>query len=119
MSDNHDVKEIQKLELPPMPEPLLEIPDDAKEFIRFKGDPTDMGMRLRHKLILMWILYGFSRNDEKLIEIVNQSHEKDSDLWYVCNKLINILDQWARLLTTTDIVEELSGKSLEEEEKLS
>lgn len=113
MSDNYDEKktdETKGLELPPMPMPLLDdLPEEALEFLKYKGDPSDMGARLRHKLILMWLLYGFARNDEKLIEIVNKTHNKESDLWYLCNKMVNILDQWARVLITTDILEELAS----------
>lgn len=108
MSENH----AEKIELPPLPMPLLDIPEEAKEYIRFKGDAHDIQARLRHKLILMWTLYGFARNDAKLIDIVNKDHDKDGDLWYVCNKVVNLLDQWARIVITTDLLEELSANTI-------
>lgn len=96
----------QKIQLPPYPEPLLEIPEELKKLFMYDGELKDIPLRLKHKLMLTWILWGALRNDEELIKIINKEHDKESDIFKVCSKLVNVLDQMARILCCTNIMEE-------------
>lgn len=103
----YDEKETEKkIELPPYPEPLLEIPEELKKLFKYDGDMKDIPLRLKHKLMLSWILWGALRNDEELVAIVNKNHDKGSDIFKVCSKVVNVIDQLARILGCTDIMEE-------------
>jgi hypothetical protein len=104
----YDEKETdeKKIELPPYPEPLLEIPKDLKKLFVYDGDMKDIPLRIKHKLMLSWILWGALRNDQELIQIVNTEHDKGSDIFKVCSKLVNVIDQLARILSSTDLIEE-------------
>jgi hypothetical protein len=99
----------QKVHLPPYPEPLLEIPEDLKKLFVYDGDMKDIPLRLKHKLMMMWIMWGALRNDQELIQIVNTEHDKGSDIYKVCSRVVNVLDQMARILSCTDIMEEFRG----------
>lgn len=96
----------QKIQLPPFPEPLLDIPEELQKLFKYEGDMKDIKLRLKHKLMLSWILWGAMRNDEELIQIVNKEHDKGSDIFKVCSKVVNCIDQLARVLGCTDIMEE-------------
>ncbi len=101
--------------LPPYPEPLLEIPKEAIEKIQYRGEPRDVLSRLRHKTFLFWMVWASLRNDKRLIEIMNKHHDRQSDVFFVCNHVVNLLDQMARVLTLTDLIEELSQVEIEKD----
>jgi hypothetical protein len=100
-------KSNEKLELPPYPEALLKITDEVAEMLKYKGKPEDVLMRLRHKVWLSWIMWAGYRNDKKLIELVNVERDKESDSFYLANTVVNMLDQIGRILSLTNITEEL------------
>ncbi len=97
----------EQIDLPAYPQPIFEIGDEQLENLRYKGDMDDIEHRMRHKLTVLWYMWAHYRNSERLFDLIREKHEPESDLFFACNTIVNILDQVGRALSLTDLVKEL------------
>lgn len=94
--------------LPPYPMAFFPLSDWDKEYLTYKDDPTKMNRRMAHKLFKLWVLWAGLINNEKLRDIVQIDDDKhDSDIYFLKSNIVNTMDQMAKILSNTDITEEL------------
>lgn len=117
-----DENEIEKLEnqtetnvnLPPYPVPLRAW---REEDCRYKGDLTDYQRRIHDKLFKFWVLWGRLRTHRELEELLARREEdKDGDAYIAKNCIVDILNEWAKILADTDLITELAWLTLSKEE---
>ena len=99
--------ESTNLTLPPYPEPFFEWNDEQIKNFKYDGDTEDIGKRMAHKLNSTWLLWTDLRTNDRLMEIVNQATDKESDEFYMKNLLVTLIDRVAKVLSNTDLTEEL------------
>jgi hypothetical protein len=103
-ADSHD----DKLQLPPYPEGLFDLTDEEKEALVFKGDLSDIPLRLRFKVLNVWLAWAALRTNERLINLVNEKETTNSeDVFYLKQLLVSIVDRLGKVLSSSYITEEL------------
>ena len=105
-----------KIELPAYPSCIFELPEDDDSFdaIKYTGDIKDMNHRMRHKLFYLWVTWAQMRNHQDIVEIISKRHEKGTESFKLCNYILNAWDNLARVLTITNLVEEILPDTVEE-----
>jgi len=111
----------QKVHVPAYPSAIFELSEDELkhfEHLKYTGDMNNLELRLRWKLFFVWQYWSQLRNDQKLADILMKKHDKESDTFKVCNTIINMLDNLARILTITPLVPEIvpNAKEFTEDE---
>lgn len=97
-----------KLQLPPLPTPIHPWSDFDKEHFQYSGEMNDFNGRMKHKLYSVWQTYGQLCNNQKLIDYINkEEHHKNGEKHFLKNTIVNIVDRLSKILTNTDIMEEL------------
>lgn len=103
-ASSHD----DKLQLPPYPEGLFPLTDEEKEALVFKGESSDVALRMRFKLLNTWLAWAALRTNERLIHLVNEKEtEKQEDVFYLKQLLVSIVDRLGKVLSSSYITEEL------------
>ena len=96
--------------LPPMPCGILDWTEDEQKGLIYSGDVNDKLRRMQHKLSFIWQDWGVIRNNERLIRIINEESDKDSDEFFIKQSLVLWVDRLGKILGQTNIVEELTSK---------
>lgn len=100
--------EQKKMELPPYPEGLFELTEQEKEELAFKGDMADITLRLRTKVLFVWLAWASLRTNERLIGLVNEKETKNQeDIFFLKQLLVSVIDRLGKVLGMTHITEEL------------
>lgn len=100
--------EQKKLDLPPYPEGLFELTEDEKKELAYSGDPNDITLRLRTKVLFVWLAWASLRTNEKLISLVNEAETTDQkDVFFLKQLLVSVVDRLGKVLGMTYITEEL------------
>jgi hypothetical protein len=108
--DDQKCDDDQKVHLPAYPSTIFELSEDElKHFyhLKYTGNMNNLELRLRWKMFFVWQYWSQVRNDQKLADILMKKHDRESDVFQVCNTIINMLDNLARILTITPLVEEI------------
>ena len=116
--ENSDQANDQTVNLPCYPTPIFDMKGDGGnstedadcprlKALKYTGDETSLENRMRWKVWLLWLYWSALRNDEKIVEILLKKHDRDSDTFFLCNTILNIFDQLARILITTPLVDEV------------
>lgn len=100
--------EQKKLDLPPYPEGLFELTEDEKKELAYSGDPKDITLRLRTKVLFVWLAWASLRTNEKLISLVNEAETTDQkQIFFLKQLLVSVVDRLGKVLGMTHITEEL------------
>lgn len=113
-----DVKTIEeehknKIQLPPNPQPIIDwTEEEQKQFLYTSQDVypmDDIQKRLQFKMFNIWNMWGAFRNNEKLIDIVNQIPEdKETDDFFIKQAIVIFIDRLGKILNGgTNLVEEI------------
>lgn len=100
-------KKESAVELPAYPLGIFEWNDDDRKFLQYTGEQSDIASRMSHKLWNCWLVWNFIRNDQKLIDMISESSEKDTDEFYIRNSIVFVIDRLGKILGNTDIGEEI------------
>lgn len=117
-----EVKEIEeelksKVQLPPLPDGILEWSDLDKEKLILPKD-LDLIITLRCKLMLIWQIWGSIRNNEEIIKLVNDIPENSDQLkeyqksneFKLKSYLVEVIDKIGKTLNGgTDLTSELTS----------
>ena len=101
----------EELTLPPYPQGFFEWTEDDIKQLKYGSDEKDINKRMGHKLYSTWLLWAEMRTNEKLMGLVNAgSDDTKSDEFYLKNIAVNVMDRLGKILSNTDITEELLYK---------
>lgn len=93
--------------LPPYPQPLRK-PDPQVDPPQYQGELDDLKHRIRYKLLLLWFFYAKIRFNHKLETILAKpTEDHSSDEYLVKSCVVDILDELAKILIVTNLLEEL------------
>lgn len=82
-----------------LPSPLLNEVKDPPP----KCESTDKMTRLRHKLFHIWSLWSDLRENEEICQLLLKGEDDD----VLRNVMISLMDRLGRILSNTNIIEEL------------
>ena len=95
-----------QLKVPPLPVALYgKLPNDPP---KYDGDTKDVKRRAAHKLYNLWVFWINVRTSKDLDELLQREEEdKESDAFKAKATIVQILDQIAKVLVNTDLLEEV------------
>ena len=100
--------------LPPLPKCHYELTEKEKEFYSYTGDLKDCKTRLKEKVFKFWKLYGNLITSKEMNDILKNKPEDESTEEYKAKCIItNIIDVIAKILLSTDLIEELFVMEIE------
>lgn len=105
-----NAEEINKFldSLPAFPKPFYEWSEDEKKFYTFRGNVEKYEDRMRFKLYSLWFLYGQLMTNPQIDKLIqNKPADESTDEYLVKSTLVQVIDSVAKILTTTDLFEEL------------
>lgn len=109
-----DEKDMEKMnefldKLPRFPKPIFELNEKDKEYLTYKGDIKNIKERLKNKIYQLWVFYDKIHHQDGLIvkELNDTSTSKDSKEFELKSIIVNMIDQIAKILTSTDLLQEL------------
>ena len=98
--------------LPPFPIPLFPYTEVEKKL--WADTPTeakcsqDMRQTIGKKMFALWHLYGSIVNNKELVDIINEpSDNMEKDLHSCKNFLVQIVDQFAKVLSQGHVLQEI------------
>ena len=100
-----DDSEVKEYKLPPQPQPFYKWEEKDQ---RYKGDMDDLPSRIKAKLYKTWILWANLRTCTELEEILAKKVDFDTDQYKVNSVLVRVMDTLAKILSDTDLLQELS-----------
>lgn len=101
----------EKAVLPPKPEGLFPITAEEEPMLLYKGNLEDISLRLKTKVLQVWLAWASLRTNERLIELVNQTETSNQeDIFYLKQIVVSVVDRLGKVLAITDIVQELFSK---------
>lgn len=111
---NTQSKENETLQAPPdflpcPPEPLLP-PDEKFDVPPYKGDLNDLTERRNTKLYNLWTIWSDLRKNEELIKLLAVETKDTKELQFLKGMLTIVMDRMGKVLSDTNIVEELCCK---------
>jgi hypothetical protein len=96
----------EKLSLPPRPSGLM--PDTDEEPDDWNGTSiADLGPHASVKLWRAWNLWARWRNDARLIDIVNRDYKPQSNMRYLQEVIVHMLDALGKTLGHGDLLSEI------------
>lgn len=96
--------------LPCPPEPLLPA-DDKFDIPSYKGDLKNLTERRNTKLYNLWTIWSDLRKNEELIKLLATDKKDTKELKFLKGILTIVMDRMGKVLSDTNIVEELCSKS--------
>jgi hypothetical protein len=106
-SEKNDINELLE-SLPPHPRPFYAWTEREERNFRFQGDPADIMQRLKHKVYSLWFLIGEILTNPTIDEYVRRvPADETSDLYQGKAYLVHLVDLISKILTNTDLLEEL------------
>ena len=93
-------------EFPPLPVVFYDWSDEEKEMIQYKGDHDNIENRQKHKLYHIWMLWSMHCSSEEFLRLMEKEAVTDDERRYK-RCIYTIFDKMAKILTNTDILEEL------------
>lgn len=112
---NTQSKQEETLESPPdylpcPPEPLLPSNEEF-DIPPYKGDLNDLTERRNTKLYNLWTIWSDLRKNEELIKMLEVNKKDTKELKFLKGILTIVMDRMGKVLSDTNIVEELCCKS--------
>jgi hypothetical protein len=101
----------QETKWPPYPKPATLTTDEEKEQLKYVGDKDDIPTRMMSKLIQVWFLWGELVKSEELHKALRNTPEQNTDEYMIKRLIINIIEMMAKILSNTDLVEEITKTS--------
>jgi hypothetical protein len=109
-----DEKKSNPVQLPPLPEGILPWNEDEEKFYKYPVDilGPSVDKKLRFKLFNLWSLWGSYRNNQAMIDILNQIPEDKTSQEFVLKcSLVLLIDKLGKILSSdTNLLEELTDK---------
>lgn len=94
--------------LPPFPKAFYEWTDEQKKRYGYQGDMDDLNRRMKSKLYSLWLMWGELRGSKNLNELLaREPKDKESDEFTAKCSIVQIMDVVAKILTSTDLLQEL------------
>jgi len=98
--------------LPPFPKFFYDWTEDQKKRYGYEGDTEDLTRRMKCKLYNMWLVWGEFRGSENLNKLLSrQPEDKESDEFMAKSSIVQLMDIMAKILTSTDLIQELMTDS--------
>lgn len=98
--------EEKELKIPPLPVPLYGKLDHDPP--HYEGDEKAIGRRAAHKLYNVWVFWLTIRTSEELDKLIQREEEdRESDAFKAKATIVQILDQLAKILIDTNLIEEI------------
>jgi len=105
-------KKSQPVQLPPLPEGILPWNEEEEKFYKYPRDTlgSEPGKKIRFKLFNLWSLWGSYRNNQAIIDILNQIPEDKTSQEFVLKcALVLLIDKFGKILSSdTNLLEELT-----------
>lgn len=107
-----EVEKMKDMEnkIPLYPEPLLE-KNDEHDIPGYVGDLDDLTERRNVKLYNVWSIWSDLRRNEKLITMLEAQKKDSKDTMFFKAMLTLTIDRLGKVLSDTNIVEELCVKN--------
>lgn len=102
--------EVLQQRIPLYPEPLLE-KNDEHDIPSYEGDMDDLTERRNVKLYNLWSVWSDLRGNEKLIKMLEVDKKDKAELKYLKAMMTLTLDRMGKVLSDTNIIEELCIKA--------
>jgi hypothetical protein len=100
--------------LPPYPVPFRPWTDTD---VRYTGSLENYRERIHYKLYTLWAFWGLLRTNKKLEALVARvEQDKEGDAYTAKNVIVDILDQLAKILSDSPLMDEIAWLVLNEEE---
>lgn len=99
--------------LPSYPKKIYDMTDEDKLKYEYKGDVNDISNRLKTKLFNVWNLWHEIDKNEEIVKLLKYDEKyknikyKNSDEYKAKCLCIQMLDSLSKILTSTDLLEEL------------
>jgi hypothetical protein len=98
-------------EMPPLPIAFYDWTLEEHELFKFKGELTSMNERKNHKIYHIWRLWAEHSTNPSFLDMIQpkigeEETEQEKRL-KVC--IFQLLDKMAKILTNTELVEELQS----------
>lgn len=107
-SKDHNIEEDLKggghIKLPPLPQSLRQ----GEYAVQYEGDQENYHQRIFFKLVHMWLFWANIVQNEEIIKLFDQEHDKDSDIYKMKNILLDFMDHLGSLLAMTRVDQEIA-----------
>lgn len=96
----------KEMKIPPLPVAFYgKLPNDPP---RYDGDSKNIRRRAAHKLYNMWVFWINVRTSKELDELLQREEtDKESDAFKAKATIVQMLDQIAKVLVNTNLLEEV------------
>jgi len=101
--------------IPIYPEPLLE-ENEEYDLPKYTGDVKDLTERRNVKLYNLWSVWSDLRKNENLIQLLEANKKDNKDMKFLKAMMTLTIDRMGKVLSDTNIVEELCVKSEKRED---
>ena len=105
--DEDGTENVEKaIKFPPLPVPFREW--DTTRDNRYSGEMKEIHRRVQHKLYKFWLMWVKLRTCLPLEELLcRQEEDKQCDAFLAKNTIVDMLDEMAKILIDTPLVEEI------------
>jgi hypothetical protein len=101
-----DVSNLEEFRLPPKPEGLRDWSNEESK-MRYKEDPSNIKLRVHHKLFSFWITWATLRQSVDIEALCCREAARDSDEYKAKSIIVDIIDRLGKILADTDIMQEM------------
>ena len=101
-------QEKNTISLPQPPQFLIPPSEEEKKVLYYNEDLKDFNKRITHKLWHLWTSFDAIRNNQKLMDLLNEkTDDLESDTFFLKTIIVQTLDRNAKILSNTDLLEEI------------